>query len=496
MKERNMYMSIRKKTRKILWIIYYGSLIYNIFVILDSAFAQDVALRVSEPVDLVIADLKSYIPKRMNEADVPGLAIALIRNNQIIWAEGFGVVNRLTGKPVSSKTVFEVASISKVITAYTALRLVDEGKLLIDKPVHTYLKKPWLPPSDFADKITLRHLLSHSSGLRDDLFFRNKSIIFEPGTDFLYSGFGAEYIREIIEQMSGKSIEEEAREKVFKPLNMTGSSFVDDTNVMNSMANGHMRYSLIFLFFLVPFIIALVNVGIITLILNRLIKRKWGVSWQHKIGVGLIAFMLSELVQYILIGKPFPNLIRMTILCALAFFAFLFLTYIFIQRIIYFIKPLSQKKVMKATITTLWMIISFIIFLKISGSITGPVPKNHSNEASAIGSLRSTAPDLANFLIELSNPKYLSKTLGSQIDSTQIKINQDFSWGLGIGIQHSSNGDAIWQNANTFAFRGIMVIYPHEGYGVVVLTNSDTGLPVAYDVAGKALGGKAKWKFF
>jgi len=462
----------------------------------NPSFAQDVPLRISEPVDSVIADLKSYIPKRMNEADVPGLAIALIRNNQIIWTEGFGVVNRLTGKPASSKTVFEVASISKVITAYTALRLVDEGILLIDKTVHTYLKKPWLPASDFADKITLRHLLSHSSGLRDDLFFRNKSIIFEPGTDFLYSGFGAEYIREIIEQLSGKSIEEEAREKVFKPLNMTGSSFVNDTNVMNSMANGHMRYSLIFLFFLVPFVIVLVNVGIITLILNKLIKRNWGVSWQLKIAAGFTAFMLSELVLYILIGKPFPNLIWMTVLCALVFLVFMFLTYIFIRRMILFIKPLSQKKGIKVVITTLWMIICLIIFLKITGSITGPVPKNHSDEASAIGSLRSTAPDLANFLIELSNPKYLSKTIGSQIDSTQIKINQDFSWGLGIGIQHSSNGDAIWQNANTFAFRGIMVIYPHEGYGVVVLTNSDTGLPVAYDVVGRALGGKAKWKFF
>jgi len=481
---------------RILRITFYGLLLYSIFFNVNSSFAQDVPFRVSEPEDSVIADLKSFIPAQMKEAEVPGLAIALIRNNQIVWTEGFGVTNRLTGTPVSSKTVFEVASISKVVTAYTALRLVEEGKLSIDKPVNNYLNKPWLPPSVFADKITLRHLLSHSSGLSDDVLLKNKSIMFEPGTDFLYSGLGAEYVRELIEQVSEKPLEEVAIEKVFKPLNMSCSSFVDDTNVMNSMANGHMRYSLIFLFFLVPFIIVLVIVGIITLILNSLIKRKWGVSWQHKIGVGLITFMLSELVLYILIGKPFPNLIRMTILCALAFFVFLFLTYIFIQRIILFIKPLSQKKVMKATITTLWMITSFIIFLKISGSITGPVPKNHSNEASAIGSLRSTAPDLANFLIELSNPKYLSKTLGSQIDSTQIKINQDFSWGLGIRIQHSSHGDALWQNANTFAFRGIMVIYPQEGYGVVVLTNSETGLPVAYDIAGKALGGKANWKSF
>jgi hypothetical protein len=77
-----------------------------------------------------------------------------------------------------------------------------------------------------------------------------------------------------------------------------------------------------------------------------------------------------------------------------------------------------------------------------------------------------------------------------------VKINQDFSWGLGVGIQHTIHGDAIWQNAITLAFRGVMVMYPREAHGVVVLTNSDSGLPVAYNIAEKALGGEAKWKFF
>ena len=66
----------------------------------------------------------------------------------------------------------------------------------------------------------------------------------------------------------------------------------------------------------------------------------------------------------------------------------------------------------------------------------------------------------------------------------------------GIGIQHTIYGDAIWQNAITLAFRGIMVIYPREGHGIVVLTNSEFGLPVAYDIAEKALGGKRSGSFF
>lgn len=475
--------------RIVFYVVLISALCFN-------SLAQDVPLRVSEPVEVVIADLKSYIPARMKEAEIPGLSVALIRHNQIVWTEGFGVTNRLTGTPVTSKTVFEVASISKVITAYSALRLVEEGILSVDEPVHNYLKKPWLPSSDFGDKITLRHLLSHSSGLTDDVIFKSKRIGFEPGTDFLYSGLGAEYVRELIEQVSEKPLEEVAVEKVFRPLNMSGSSFVNETSVMKYMANGHMRYFLTLMVFLIPFLLIMGTVSLIGLIFNKLIKQIWRLEKQLMIGVVVLAFILTELLLYIIIGKPFPNLIWITILCALVFLTFIFLSYLFIRLLMSIITPLRQKKILKATITSFWMIISLFIFIKITNSIYGPVFKNDSSEASAIGSLRSTAPDLANFLIELSDPRYLGKTIASQIDSAQVKINQDFSWGLGIGIQHSSQGDAIWQNANTFAFRGFMVIYPGEGYGIVVLTNSESGLPVAYDIAGKALGGKAKWKFF
>ena len=142
------------------------------------------------------------------------------------------------------------------------------------------------------------------------------------------------------------------------------------------------------------------------------------------------------------------------------------------------------------------MLIIIVIFLKIANSINGPILRNNSTDASAVGSLRASAPDLASFLIELANPRYLSEDIASRIDSTQVNINQDFSWGLGIGIQHSKYGNAIWQNGITFGYRSVMVIYPGEGHGVVVLTNIESGLPAAYDIAARALGGKAQWESF
>lgn len=510
MKAEKIYMSARHRARKILTARLRGATrprrrVYNVWLLIliagmfvgpDASYARNVPLRISEPVDSVVADLESYIPDRMNEAGVPGLAIALIRDGRIVWTDGFGVANRLTGEPVSSKTVFEAASISKVVNAYTALRLVEEGELSLDEPAHTYLEEPWLPPSAPADKITLRHLLSHSSGLGDDTFFKNKRIAFEPGAGFLYSGIGAEYARALIEQVSERPLEEVAREKVFDPLGMSSSSFVDEPHVMTHMANGHMRYLLPFLVFLVPFISLVVIAGVIALIVSRFVTGRWRLARRLNIGVCVFAFALTVLLLYNVMGTPFPNLIWVAVLCAAVFAVFLFLSYMLLRRLLSYMIAPRGRTVVRGAVTTLWMIISFIVFLTIVNSVTGPVPKNGASEASAVGSLRTTAPDLATFLIEIARPRYLGAGLASQIDSVQVHINEDYSWGLGMGIQHTVHGDALWQNAITFAFRGIMVVYPREGHGVVVLTNSESGLPVAYDVAERALGGEAKWQHF
>jgi CubicO group peptidase (beta-lactamase class C family) len=462
----------------------------------STALAQEKPLRITEPVDSVVADLKAFIPQRMKETGVPGIALALIRDHQIVWIDGFGVANRFSGKPMSTESGFEVASISKTITAYIALRLVEQGKLSLDEPVHRYLKKKWLPSSERADKITLRHLLSHCSGLGDDLFFKNKNVIFEPGSDFLYSGLGFLYVQELIEQVTGKSLEQVAHELVFEPLGMFRSSFVSETGVMTYMANGHLRYTLPLMAFLLPFLSITMIAGIIALIMIKIIKKSWKLSAHVKVGVVVFAFVLTELLIYFVIGTPFPNLVWVSCICGVVFIAVMFLSYLVVRRLLSLILALDQKNVFKATVTTIGLIVSLLILLKISGFIQAPIPKNNSSEASAIGSLRSTAPDLAAFLIELSKPQYLSKEIASQVDSAQVTISQDFFWGLGIGIQHSDDGDALWQNGITFAYRSIMIIYPKPGHGVVVLTNSESGLPVACDIAERALGGKAMWKYF
>jgi len=110
------------------------------------------------------------LPRRMAHYRVPGVGIALIRDGQVAWAAGYGVADTESGAPVTEATLFRACSISKPISAAGALRLVSEGVLALDTPAGRYLRSWRFPANPFTgtSPITLRQLLSHTSGLTDD----------------------------------------------------------------------------------------------------------------------------------------------------------------------------------------------------------------------------------------------------------------------------------------------------------------------------------------
>jgi CubicO group peptidase (beta-lactamase class C family) len=459
--------------------------------------AKEAPLRFLDPVKTVVADLKAYAPDRMRQAGVPGLAIALIRDNHVVWSEGFGLANKITRRPVMPDTVFEAASISKVVTAYTALRLVERGKLALDEPLSARLSKPWLPPSDKADRITLRHLASHSSGLTENVFPTiDKSVIAAPGSRFLYTGIGFMYMQEAIEQVTGQSLEAAAREVVFEPLGMASSSFVNKPEHMPRMANGHMRPTLPLLAFLIPFAFLLAGFALVAVPVARFVTGKWRLSRRLTASAALLAGFLTLILLALSSLNGLPNFLLLIALCAGAF-AVLFAPALLLGgRILAALPAAAQGQKMRALLGTVWVALTLVALVVVSARITIPIPRSPSPAPSAVGSLRTTVGDLATFLIELVEPRYLSGEMAARIATPQIPAGEGFSWGLGIGIQDSAQGDALWQNAQTFGYRGLMVIYPEHGWGVVVLTNSDDGYPVACDVAQRALGGKARWEHF
>ena len=174
-----------------------------------------------------IQQLGKDVPELMKKGGVPGLAIAVIRGGKTTWLHGFGMKEVKTGQPVTGETVFEAASLSKPVFAYGVLKLVEQGKLGLDTPLTVYLPKPFVAGDERLAKITARIVLSHRTGFpnwpADD---GSVSIYFTPGARFSYSGEGYIYLQRVVEQITGKSLNQYMTEAVFTPLGMTSSSYV------------------------------------------------------------------------------------------------------------------------------------------------------------------------------------------------------------------------------------------------------------------------------
>jgi len=112
------------------------------------------------------------IEDRMKHYHVPGVSIAVINNGKIEWAKSYGVMDEATKEPVTNQTLFQAGSISKPVAAYGSLKISEEGKIDVNENVNTYLKTWKLPDNEFtkAKKVALKHLLSHTGGLRSMAF--------------------------------------------------------------------------------------------------------------------------------------------------------------------------------------------------------------------------------------------------------------------------------------------------------------------------------------
>ncbi|RKU37772.1 penicillin-binding protein [Candidatus Poribacteria bacterium] len=181
-----------------------------------------------------------------NRPDSPGAAVAVTKDGEIIYKQGYGMANLEYDIPITTTTIFDIASVSKQFAAFAILTLSHQGKLSIADDIRTHL--PDLP--DFGNTITIRHLLHHTSGLRDwvqllsiagDLMddvisFKHilkmarhqKALNFEPGAEYLYSNTGYNLLAEIVERVTGDSFREWTDTHIFTPLGMTHSHFHDD----------------------------------------------------------------------------------------------------------------------------------------------------------------------------------------------------------------------------------------------------------------------------
>lgn len=195
-------------------------------------------------------DLTKQVDKvfeKWDKKDSPGCALGIYRDGQIVYERGYGMANLNDDVPITPATVFHVASMSKQFTAASILLLEQQGKLSLDDDVHKYI--PELP--DFGERITLRHLLHHTSGLRDQwsllelagwrysqdlitdddvmsVLVHQKALNFKPGEKYMYSNTGFTLLAIIVKRISGMSLREFTTKNIFEPLGMTHTHFRDD----------------------------------------------------------------------------------------------------------------------------------------------------------------------------------------------------------------------------------------------------------------------------
>ena len=181
------------------------------------------------------------LPTLMQWANVPGVAVAVIRDGKPAWSKGFGV--KKSGEPgtVESSTLFGAASLSKPVFTYAIMRLRDEKLIDLDRPLWNYLPNPDLPDVEQSKLITARHVLSHSTGLQNWRFQKDQKLefAFKPGERFAYSGEGFYYLQRVLESITGRGFEEHMREHVLKPLGMASSTYLWIPENESRIAWGH-----------------------------------------------------------------------------------------------------------------------------------------------------------------------------------------------------------------------------------------------------------------
>jgi CubicO group peptidase (beta-lactamase class C family) len=182
------------------------------------------------------------LPELMRLAGLPGLSIAVLDRGTLAWQQTVGVADAQTQAPLDADTLFEAASTSKPVFAYAVLQLSERGILELDRPLALYHRPPYLPPDARLDRITARHVLTHTSGLRNwgeegnpDTFLP----MFDPGDRVSYSGEGFFWLQLVVEKLTGKGLDAVMRTQLFEPAGMTRSMFALDENAIRNLSYGH-----------------------------------------------------------------------------------------------------------------------------------------------------------------------------------------------------------------------------------------------------------------
>ena len=220
----------------------------------DSAVSQDVGWAALPSAKRASFDA---VLKKYERTSEPGCAVGVYRNGDVFYAGGFGLSDLATKQKINATTSINMGSIGKQFTAAAIVLLAQDGKLSLDDDVRKYI--PEL--RDYAQRVTIRQLLTHTSGVRDyrgllnlaghrndevirrsrilEILALQRGLSFKPGEQVLYSNSGYFLAGLIVERLSGLPFHTFMRKRIFEPLGMTNTRFKGDTEGLSSLAKHH-----------------------------------------------------------------------------------------------------------------------------------------------------------------------------------------------------------------------------------------------------------------
>ncbi len=372
--------------------------------------------------------------RHMQSAGVPALALLQLRPGAVPKTYGFG---RLTqeGDQVNGDSVFQAASLGKVAAAYAALRLIEQGKLSLDAP----LADPRLVLGANCKAPTVRHILTHTSGLGNNLEADRFPVSCGDGVTFRYSGQGFMLLAAEMERVTGVAAPQLIADLVFRPLGMNHTAYGTPAAAPNQ-ARGHISMSAYVIGQAIGKPFQMIGLAVIlTLVLLLLVLPLWQ-GRRHggrRAGLWLLSG-LFDVAALIYIGTHW------------------------------------QAPAERALAANL-------------------IP----------ASMVSSINDLGRLVQELQAPRLISPQTANLLAQSEIKVSDCVGWNLMMGTDRCGGQPTVWQWGANLGFQSLMVLQPETGAGVVILTNSGGGLdsvlpgqggyPAAKRIASELLGIQGRW---
>ncbi|MBP7961485.1 MAG: beta-lactamase family protein [Caldilineaceae bacterium] len=201
-----------------------------------------------------VTQIEAILNQHMTENQVPGMAMCIVKDGAVAYSRGIGVAKVGTETPITPQTVFQMASVSKILTAVAIMQLVEQGKIDLEARVTKYLPDFTMQGTNYVG-MTVHQLLNHTSGLKDDFGhdyvptedpmgqavtdLADQYLAFYPGQGWIYSGVGYAVLGDIIATVSGMDYETYMQTHILEPLGMTHATFVPEKADPTLLATRH-----------------------------------------------------------------------------------------------------------------------------------------------------------------------------------------------------------------------------------------------------------------